>query len=207
MSHLVAEAQSHTPGATLTTAPGRVDALLHRVAAGDHSAFAALYDHLGAAVHAIARRVVLEPALADEVTQEAFLNVWLKADTFDPARGSARNWVLMIARRRAVDAVRREESNRARLRRHADSSADPPYDVVVDQVLRRAAARSADIDVTRALAALTPLQRQAIDLAYFVGLTTAEVASLLDIPVATVKTRMRDGLIRLAAEIRSPCAD
>ena len=179
------------------------DALLRRVATGDHEAFAALYDHLGGVAYRLARRVVTDSALADEVTQEAFLNVWLKAATFDPSRGSARNWILTITHRRAIDAVRMEESNRDRLRRNAILTVERAYDAVVDRVLLRAAADSADIEVTRALAALTPLQREAIDLAYFEGFTHDEVAVLLDVPLSTAKTRLRDGLIRLATEIRS----
>lgn len=178
-------------------------ALLRRVASGDHRAFTALYGHLVEVAHRLARRVVTDTALAEEVTQEAFLTVWLKAATYDPSRGSARAWILTITHRRAVDAVRLEESNRNRLRRSASLTVDRAYDVVVERILLRAAAESADIEVTRALAALTPLQREAIELAYFDGLTHAEVALLLDVPLSTAKTRMRDGLTRLAIEIRA----
>lgn len=193
--------QRRRSSAGRTTGSRPYDALLGRVAAGDHDAFAVLYDRLGAVVHGLARRVVVDPTLADEVTQEAFLNVWLKAATFDPARGSARAWVLTITHRRAVDTVRREESNRDRLRRSSVFAAERDYDMVVDQVLDRAAAEAADVEVTRALAVLTPLQREAIDLAYFEGCTYAEVAAVLGVPLSTAKTRMRDGMTRLAAEL------
>jgi RNA polymerase sigma-70 factor (ECF subfamily) len=178
--------------------------LLQRVATGDRAAFAALYDRLGGVAYGLARRVVIDLALAEDVTQEAFLNVWITAPTFDPSRGDARTWILMVTHRRAVDAIRREEANRRRLRNSAPSTTEQPYDVVLDQVLQRSAARCAGIEVTQALSALTPLQREAIVLAYFHGLTRSQVAQLLDVPLSTAKTRIRDGLIRLAVQMRPP---
>lgn len=177
-------------------------ALLSQVASGDHEAFAALYDRLGGAAYGLARRVVSNPALADEATQEAFLNVWLTAATFDPSRGTARAWIMTIVHRRAVDTVRRELTRRRRLRPAALVVVDREYDVVLEDVLQRASARAADNVITRALTALTPLQREAVDLGYFQGFTCAEVADLLNVPLSTAKTRMRDALIRLAAEVR-----
>ena len=194
--------RGRSPAGHATEGPQSCDVLLGHVAAGDHEAFAALYDRLGEIAHRVARRVVLDPALADEAIQEAFLYVWLKAATFDPSRGSARAWVLTITRHRAVDTFRREESNRDRLTRSPVCATDRAYDMVLDQVLERAAADAADMEVTRALAALTPLQREAVELAHFEGFTCAEVAGMLGVPLSTAKTRMRAGMRRLAAELR-----
>ena len=193
----------HSPARHSTDASLPDDALLSQVASGDHEAFAALYDRMAGAAYGLARRVVIDAILADEVTQEAFLNVWLTAATFDPARGSARTWILTIVHRRAVDAVRRESTRRRRLQPHALIAWERDYDVVLDEVLQRASARAADTVITRALAALTPLQRETVDLGYYQGFTYAEIAELLNVPLSTAKTRMRNALIRLAGEVRA----
>jgi RNA polymerase sigma-70 factor, ECF subfamily len=191
------------PGAALP--PRRTEGvLLKRVAAGDRDAFGALYDSLAPAVHGVACRVVREPALAEEVTQDVFLTVWQKAPTFDPAQGSARTWVLTLAHRRAVDIVRREQSLRDRAARSAALGIGQPFDQVAEEVLDRAAARSAGEQVGRALGSLTPLQRRTITLAYFEGLTYPQVAEQLSIPLSTAKTRIRDGLRRMALELSTP---
>lgn len=171
--------------------PGDVDALIGRVGRGDSAAFEALYDQLGALVHGVARRVVRDPSRAEDVTQEVFLDVWRKAPSFDRARGSARTWVMTIAHRRAVDAVRRSETQRK-----YDTRAVPEeirHDATVDRVIEEEE-RS---DVRGCLDSLTELQLESVRLAYFNGYTYAEVASILDKPLPTIKTRMRDGLIRL----------
>ena len=191
------------PGSHSADASPSDEALLSHVGSGDHEAFAALYDRVGGAAYGLARRVVIDPALADEATQEAFINVWLTAATFDPARGTARAWIMTIVHRRAVDTVRRESTRRRCLRPALLIGADREYDVVLDEVLQRASAKAADNVITRALAALTPLQREAIGLAYFQGFTYAEVADFLDVPLSTAKTRMRAGMIRLATEVRA----
>ena len=171
--------------------PGDVDHLMSRVGRGDSVAFESLYDKLGALVHGVARRVVRDPSRAEDVTQEVFLDVWRKAPSFDRARGSARTWVMTIAHRRAVDAVRRSETQRK-----YDTRAVPEevrHDDTVDRVIEDEE-RSG---VRRCLESLTELQLESVRLAYFNGYTYAEVASILDKPLPTIKTRMRDGLIRL----------
>ena len=199
---------NHTaPGAPSVTmlAERRTDgALLRRVASGDRDAFGALYDGLAPAVHGVALRVVREPALAEEVTQDVFLTVWQKAPSYDPALGSARTWVLTLAHRRAVDVVRREQSLRDRSARSATLEHQHPFDQVAEEVLSRAATRSAGDQVGRALGSLTPLQRKTIALAYFEGLTYSQVAERLGIPLSTAKTRIRDGLRRMARELTAP---
>ncbi len=169
-----------------------IDELLHRVAIGDRQAFGAFYDELSGAVYGTALRVIRDRAIAEEVAQDAFVEMWQKASDWNPARGKAKTWALMIAHRRAVDRVRREEAMRRRHEKttlwsvpHRDNTAD---EVVDDDERRR---------VRRGLDALTDLQREAIELAYFQAMTYREVAERLDVPLGTIKTRMRDGLVRL----------
>jgi RNA polymerase sigma-70 factor, ECF subfamily len=171
--------------------PPGPDELLARVARGDEAAFAALYDELAPRVFGLARRVLRDPAQAEEVAQEALVEVWRTASRYDPSRGSATSWALTIAHRRAVDRVRSEQASAERERRVATQ--DVPYDDVVEQ----ATARLERQQVQRCLKGLTDLQREAITLAYYRGYTYREVAQLLGAALPTVKTRMRDGLIRL----------
>ncbi|MEX2655166.1 MAG: sigma-70 family RNA polymerase sigma factor [Acidimicrobiia bacterium] len=171
-----------------------LDALLVQVANGDRHAFNQLYDATADLVYGIARRVVVDRDLAAEIAQEVFLEVWRKATRFEQGRGSARTWIAVMAKRRAIDVVRSTQS--ARDRDLANPSAltepgDPVGDVVADLDDRTR--------VSAALASLSDLQRQALDLAFYGGLTHREVAERLDVPLGTVKTRIRDGLGRLAS--------
>lgn len=168
------------------------DELLERVARGDERAFADLFDRLAPAVLGLVRRVLRDPARSEEVAQEVFLQVWQQAQRFDADRGRAKTWVLTLAHRRAVDAVRRDQAAADRDQRY-DRARTPEHDEVVEEVTTRLEHEQ----VRRCLGSLTDLQREAVDLAYYRGYTYAEVASLLDANPATVKTRMRDGLIRL----------
>ncbi|OLE28742.1 MAG: RNA polymerase subunit sigma [Actinobacteria bacterium 13_1_20CM_3_71_11] len=165
--------------------------LLSRVARGDEAAFSALYDELAPRVFGLCRRILRDPAQAEEVAQEALLEVWRTASRYDPAKGSAASWALTIAHRRAVDRVRSEQASTARERRVATE--EVPYDDVVEE----ATARLERQQVRRCLGSLTELQREAITLAYYQGYSYREVAERLDTGLPTVKTRMRDGLIRL----------
>jgi len=169
----------------------RPDDLLRLVARGDETAFGRLYDAMAARVYGLILRVIRDPAQAEEVSQEAFVEIWRTAGRFDPARGSASSWILTIAHRRAVDRVRSEQAGADRVRRVA--TVDTPYDDVVEQATTRLERQQ----VRRCLKGLTNLQREAILLAYYSGHTYREVADLLETPLPTVKTRMRDGLIRL----------
>lgn len=170
---------------------GSVDALLLAAANGDEDAFAQIYDALAPAVFGLARRVVRDPARAEEVTQDVFVSVWRFATRFDPAKGSARTWVLTLTHRRAVDVVRAEEASSRRDTKTATH--DTPFDSVHEE----ATARMEGEQVRRCLAALTDLQRKAVTLAYYGGYSYPEVSALLEVNLSTVKTRMRDGMIRL----------
>ncbi|MEV4121566.1 sigma-70 family RNA polymerase sigma factor [Micromonospora sp. NPDC049645] len=176
-----------------TATPPTADELLPRVARGDEAAFATLYDAVAGRVLGLARRVVRDPAQAEEVTQEVMVEVWRTAGRFDAARGSASAWILTMAHRRAVDRVRSEQAHTKRASRVAASEAHVPYDEVVEDVT----ARLEREQVRRCLGRLTPVQREAVTLAYYGGHTYREVAEKLQTPLPTVKTRMRDGLIRM----------
>lgn len=167
--------------------------LLKRSARGDEAAFAELYDATSARAYGLALRVVRDPSQAEEVTQEAFLEVWRTASRFDPARGSAVGWLLTIVHRKSVDRVRSAE---------AASRRDTAYHHDNQPVAHDATAEAAEASmeahrVRSALDDLTAVQREALELAYFGGYTHTEVATMLDLPVGTAKTRIRDGLIRL----------
>ena len=170
-----------------------IDDLLRAVARGDDSAFARLYDLLAPRVFGLARRVLRDPAQAEEMAQEVLVEVWRTASRFDSQRGSGLSWVLTIAHRRTVDRVRSEQASADRMQKVAAASVHVPYDEVADQVGTRLERQQ----VRHCLDGLTELQRQAITLAYYGGHTYREVATLLDAALPTVKTRMRDGLIRL----------
>ncbi len=173
-----------------------LDALLQRASGGDEPAFAAMYDRTAARVYGVILRVLRDPAQSEEVAQEVFLELWDRSARFDPQRGTAVTWIMTVAHRRAVDRVRSEQSLRDRVERVA--AAEPPaYDQVASSVEERAEHER----VRRALAAVTDLQREAIELAYYGGRTYRQVADLLGVPLGTIKTRLRDGLRRLQTEL------
>jgi RNA polymerase sigma-70 factor, ECF subfamily len=165
--------------------------LLARVARGDHAAFEAVYDQLVGPVYGVARKVLRDPAQSEEVAQEVMLDVWRTASRFDASRGSAMAWVMTIAHRRAVDRVRAENASVAREQKLAPGpvSGDDVYQLV-EMALDRQRVR-------RCMGSLTTLQAEAIKLAYYGGYTYPQVAGLLGVALGTVKTRIRDGLIRM----------
>jgi RNA polymerase sigma-70 factor, ECF subfamily len=177
-------------GTTTARSAGPED-LLVQVARGDQAAFEALCRLVAPPVFGVVRAVVRDRFQAEEVCQEVLLEVWRCASRFQPGRGSAMAWVTTIAHRRAVDRVRAEQRAADRHRRAATHQVD--YDAVTEHVEARLDAER----VRRCLDFLTPLQRESVTLAYYGGYTFREVALLLGVPEGTVKTRMRDGLIRL----------
>lgn len=167
--------------------------LLRRSSRGDQAAFAELYDATSARVYGLVLRVVRDPAQSEEVTQEAYLEIWRTAARFDATKGNALSWLMTLAHRRAVDRVRSAEASTRRDTAYGNATQPIAHDVTAETVTTRLEARR----VRQALKALTAVQRQAIELAYFGGYTHTEVATMLDLPVGTAKTRIRDGLIRL----------
>jgi len=165
--------------------------LLTRVARGDQDAYAAVYDRTAGQVLGLVLTVVRDPAQSEEVMQEVLLDVWRSASRFDAELGSAAAWVMTLAHRRAVDRVRSEQKAAEREMRVASSA------VAYDEVAEAVEARLDRERVRRCLGSLTELQRESVTLAYYGGYTYREVAGLLGVAVGTVKTRMRDGLIRL----------
>ena len=173
-------------------APG-LDALLTRVARGDERAFEQTYDQVADAVYGLVRKVVRDPAQSEEVVQEVMVEVWRTASRYEPGRGSAISWIMTMAHRRAVDRVRSEQAA-------TDRQAKVAYRdqvIVFDEVAEDVEARLDRERVRHCLDSLTDLQRQSVALAYYEGYTYREVAELLTVPLGTVKTRMRDGMIRL----------
>ncbi len=173
--------------------PETPEQLMVMVARGDRAAFDRLYDRFADAVFGLVRRVLRDPAQSEEVTQEVLVDLWRTASAFDPDRGSAATWVMTLAHRRAVDRVRSAQASSARDTRVALLEPTAAYDVVAETVERTLEREQ----VVRALTDLTALQREAVTLAFYGGYTHVQVAELLDVPLGTVKTRIRDGLLRM----------
>ena len=168
-------------------------ALLRRVAAGDERALAALYDRLAPLAYGLALRIARDERLAQDAVQDAFLRAWRQVGQYDARRGTARAWLLRIVRNSAIDHVRSEQAlHRAVTRASHEPVAEPTGapDSALDLERRAGAVRSA-------LAELPTEQRQMIEIAYFQGLSHSEIASREGIPLGTVKTRIRDGVLRL----------
>ncbi len=173
--------------------PPDPDALLALVARGDEGAFEQLYDLVAPAVHGICLQVVRDPAQAEEVTQEVLVEAWRTASRFDAGKGSVRAWIVTMARRRAVDRVRSAQAASDRDVVAGFRGMDRDHDSVSETV----EVRLEQQQVRRCLGGLTELQREAVTLAFYRGHTHREVSDLLQVPLGTVKTRLRDGLIRL----------
>jgi RNA polymerase sigma-70 factor (ECF subfamily) len=177
--------------------PVSLNDCLGRVAEGDQDAFGQLYDQCSGRVFGLVRRLLKDVAQSEEVTQEIFLEVWQNARRYDPSKGSAVTWILTMAHRRAVDRIRSSQSTRDRDQKIGLRDLETEYDSVAESVEVRVEHER----VGQAMKRLTELQRQAVTLAYYGGYSHSEVAELLKVPIGTVKTRLRDGMIRLRDEL------
>ena len=180
------------------TGPARLssdlDALLRRVARGDRDALGAFYDQTNSRVYGLVIRVLRDAGYSEETTQEVYLEVWRSASGYDPAKGSALAWLLTMAHRRAIDRVRAEQAGTARESRYGAANVDPASGPAGDPVADSAIAGDERRRVLACLEALTDAQRQCIELAYYGGLTYAEVSRRLAANLSTIKSRMRDAL-------------
>lgn len=173
--------------------------LLRHAADGAQEVIAILFDRYQGLMYGLAMKITADPATAQDVVQDAFVGIWRNAGRFDPERASARAWMMAIAHHRAVDAVRRRRPTREL---DPDAGSLPPALVAPDiwgEVRQRLDATT----VRAALDRLAPLQREAIELAYFKGLTQADIAARTETPLGTVKSRVRLGLMALRTEIEA----
>ena len=192
MKQLGRSADDASPQGGVSPAPDLAD-LLKACGLGDQAAFAQLYDATASRVVGLAVRVVRDRAQAEEVAQEAFLEIWKTSSRFDPAKGCPLGWLLTIVHRKAVDRVRSAEASTKRDTTYHQRNQPVEHDSTAEAATASLEARR----VRQALAGLTSVQREELELAYFGGYTHTEVATMLELPVGTAKTRIRDGLIRL----------
>jgi RNA polymerase sigma-70 factor, ECF subfamily len=185
--------EAATPPATSVDVNGRLRVLLEQIAQGDQAAFAEFYRLTSRRVYGMARRVLIDAELSEDTTQEVFLQVWQNASKFNSDAGSPLAWLMTISHRRAVDKVRSSQSSIDREAKYGASSQDIAHDSVSDEVGSRLEAEA----VARCLGTLTDTQQESVRLAYYGGLTYREVAEKLNAAVPTIKSRIRDGLIRL----------
>jgi RNA polymerase sigma factor (sigma-70 family) len=173
--------------------------VLAELGAGRLEALETLYDRYRSMAYAIALRITADPALAEDVLQDAFLGVWRHADGYVEGRGSVRTWLLSIVHHRAIDAVRR----RRPITELPDPELPAPRQLVAADVWPEVAGRLDADQVRAAMTRLSDVQREAIELAYWGGLSQSEIALRTGVPLGTVKSRMRLGL----AALRDAIAD
>ncbi|TBN58634.1 sigma-70 family RNA polymerase sigma factor [Glaciihabitans arcticus] len=187
---------SRTTRSRTTTATDRATELLEGVAAGDQWAFAALYDEYSPRVLGLAVRILIDRSIAEEVTQDVFLELWQNANRFNAAKGGGTGYLLTLARHRSIDRVRAEQSSRDRDERIGHREAMPEFDNTLESIEQLERHQL----VERALATLPAVQREAITLSY-AGHTHTEIAAMLGVPLGTIKTRLRDGMSRLRSGV------
>ena len=180
--------------------------LLQRTARGDEGALAMLYARYATPVYSLARFMLGQPAQAEEATQDVFLNIWLKAASYDPQRGEAKSWIMSVAHHRVVDLIR----SRRRLQSMTDPGGYetleslPSLQIPTDEEAERNIERER---IRQALSVLPPAQQEAIILAYYEGFSQSEIAQKLEQPLGTIKTRVRLALQKLRAVLEQQTVD
>ncbi|HEU5106805.1 MAG TPA: sigma-70 family RNA polymerase sigma factor [Solirubrobacterales bacterium] len=173
--------------------------LMPLVGRKDPEAFEVLFDRHGGAAYSLAYRIVGDRAAAEEVTQEAFISVWRSGARFDAARGSVRSWLLSVVRNRAIDFLRSRAGKAPKLSFDDDSVLEqrPAKERTEEEALRRETA----VELRGAIGKLPGEQSKVIELAYFGGFSHSEIAQILNLPMGTVKGRMRLGLEKIRGEL------
>lgn len=187
-------------GAVEESAEPSLEELLRLTASGDQDAFATLYDRVAPRIHGLVVRILRDHAQSEEVTQEVFLQIWGNASTFDSTRGSALSWLMTLAHRRAVDRVRSAQAQSVRDEDYESRRDRPMLDPTGQEVEDRWQATA----VRTAVMDLGPPHQEALELAYFQGMTHREVSVALGVPLGTAKTRIRDGLRKLRDTMGGP---
>lgn len=177
---------------------------LHRMAEGDHPALAACYDLMGSVVFSLAVRMLRDRAAAEDVSQDIFVQVWRQAGNFDASRGSPEAWIMMIARTRILDRLRSRKAGVV-LKMAGDNLPDAP--AADDWPDDLAMSREDAANVRQALGGLPMEQKEAIELAFFDGLTHMEIAEKTSVPLGTIKTRIRLGLMKIREQLRLVMGD
>ncbi len=203
--HQIADAPpSPQPSPSVPSAAPALESLLTQAGTGDRDAFSGVYDATASRAFGVALRVARDRAHAEDVTQEAYLDIWLTGAKFDPLRGSALAWILTVVHRRAIDRVRstQSRSNREAVYTRDDRASEAlvAHDPTGDLAVATAEGERVRIALTR----ITKIQRESIELAYFGGHTCGEVAQLTGVPLGTAKSRIRDGLIGLRDLLGAP---
>jgi len=189
----VNEGQNGLRGRTASAADDADRAVLALVTDGQLDALQDLYDRYRTMAYSIALRITTDPSLAEDVVQDAFLGVWRNASRYVEGRGSVKTWLLSIVHHRAVDAVRRRRPTTA-LPEREDT---PPMSLTLPDIWQEVAGNLDRDEIASALRSLTDVQREAIELAYWGGLTQQEIAARTGAPLGTVKSRVRLGLLAL----------
>jgi len=177
-------------------------ALIAAVATGDDAAMAQLYDRFSSLVQAVAVRMLRDRAVADELVEDVFVEIWRRSAQYDPSRGSLATWIATISRSRGIDRIRARQRH-GHVHLAADDQADQVLTAPASDPAEGVIAGENRLRIDRALRVLSSEQREALELAYFHGLTQLEIATRLSRPLGTVKTHMRQGLIRMRDELRT----
>jgi RNA polymerase sigma factor (sigma-70 family) len=189
----MSEPAARVAGRLNTAADDADRAVLEAIAGGDHAAIEVLYERYKTMAYGLALRITGDASLADDVVQEAFVGAWRNAGRYATERGSVKTWLLAIVHHRAIDAIRRRRPT-TELPEHEEA---PPPSLTQPDVWSEVAGHLDRDEILGALASLSTVQREALELGYFSGLTQQEIAIRTNTPLGTVKSRMRLGLLQM----------